>query len=246
MSTTDAVRSHDRLEGKFAVNIHVTEATGPFRDLVGRKAQRTYSFTPTCRSGSCPTIPLMERAEGQVLVRLGKVGHGRYRGSGSLAARCSKAVPSRGSHLRSESLAQAGDERPRSPARVPPPWAARAAARSSARSAEGESRFRSVTKREVGWSGGSGTSGAQLRRRRRPPTEKRSEAHAIGTTSRGVQRCRRGDWPPPLGRGRARYPADPFLCRRGVAASSPGRPPLPLRTQSVAGIAIRQEACVQP
>ena len=80
MSTTDAVRSHDRLEGKFAVNIHVTEATGPFRDLVGRKAQRTYSFTPTCRSGSCPTIPLMERAEGQVL-------HGRSNNRKSPASR---------------------------------------------------------------------------------------------------------------------------------------------------------------
>lgn len=88
-----------RLQGKFLVQGHVTSAQNVRGEHAGETVLRTWTFTPTCATGACPTVNLVRRrAHASDQVTLHRHGAGYYVGNGIFYAplRCGGRVYKRG------------------------------------------------------------------------------------------------------------------------------------------------------
>src|SRR5436305_9453069 len=88
-----------RLDGQFLLAGRVTVAAGVRGEHVGQRVRRTWTFTPGCPAGVCPTIVLVRaRTAGSDSLVLSRRRPGYYVGTGSFYAplRCGRRVYRRG------------------------------------------------------------------------------------------------------------------------------------------------------
>ena len=90
--TSSAFASHGgdgRVEGPYAVEGKVKDASGVFRDQEGDRIRRTWFFSPACAAGPCDTTLYRETQNGSYIRSLlSRRESGRYKGDEEVNGEC--------------------------------------------------------------------------------------------------------------------------------------------------------------